>query len=460
MPLPLKYCLPILLLALTVTPGKTQESTSIPIIPIGQDAYLQWDRIPYLRLGMRAYMRSTYDRTGNNRRADASHYLYQEADNFNVSLDVKNPGILYFKRTNHFHGSPWHYEVDGTDFIVKETATDDPVDAKKRYTHTTFIPDELFPNPLTWTWAITKGADLMWVPIPFEKSLRLAYSRTFYGTGYYIYHSFPLGAGYLSQPLTSWQQKPPDPRVLDLINKSGTDLSPKGEEVKRVQKNFKLDAHQQLELASLSGAAQTIRALEFKIPREQAYDFGKNRLQITWDHRWHPSVDVPLDLFYGAGHLYNPEDKEYLVKGFPISVRYDEAYVYLSCYWPMPFFEHATISIQERQGKTFDELEFSLKTIPYQDARHQVGYFHATYSDHPHPTRGKDITFLDTEQVEGGNDWSGQFVGMSWIFSHNGVLRTLEGDPVFSLTTVGHPKPGVPAPKSGAAAATTGAGSI
>ncbi|MCB0664265.1 MAG: hypothetical protein KDC80_00510, partial [Saprospiraceae bacterium] len=61
------------------------------------DAYLQWDRLPYQTIGMRAYMRSTYDRTGNNRRADASHYLYQESDTFNVALDVKNPGILYFK---------------------------------------------------------------------------------------------------------------------------------------------------------------------------------------------------------------------------------------------------------------------------------------------------------------------------------------------------------------------------
>ncbi|MEZ4850832.1 MAG: hypothetical protein R3B93_19885 [Bacteroidia bacterium] len=58
----------------------------------------------------------------------------------------------------------------GKDFLVKETATDDPVDAKKRYTNTEFLPKELFPNPLTWTWAITKGADLMWVPIPFEES--------------------------------------------------------------------------------------------------------------------------------------------------------------------------------------------------------------------------------------------------------------------------------------------------
>ena len=78
------------------------------------DAYLQWDRWPEQRIGVRAYMRSTYDRTGGNEGADASHFLYQLADDRNVTLDVAGQGILYFTRYNHWHGSPWHYVVDGT----------------------------------------------------------------------------------------------------------------------------------------------------------------------------------------------------------------------------------------------------------------------------------------------------------------------------------------------------------
>jgi hypothetical protein len=58
-------------------------------------------------------MRSTYDRRGGNEGADASHFLYQLAENKNVTLDIEGPGILYFARYNHWHGSPWHYEVDG-----------------------------------------------------------------------------------------------------------------------------------------------------------------------------------------------------------------------------------------------------------------------------------------------------------------------------------------------------------
>jgi hypothetical protein len=146
-----------------------------PVIPIGLDAYRQWDRWPVQRIGARAYMRSTYDRRGGNEGADASHFLYQEADDFNVTLEVSGPGVLYFKRCNHWHGSPWHYEVDGMKHLVQETATADPVNAKARFKETVFIPEDLFPNPLSWTWSTTKGANLMWVPLPFERTFRLAY---------------------------------------------------------------------------------------------------------------------------------------------------------------------------------------------------------------------------------------------------------------------------------------------
>ena len=103
------------------------RAAEAPEIPVGLDAYRQWERWPYQRIGARAYMRSTYDRRGGNEGADASHFLYQLADDFNVTLDVEGSGILYFARYNHWHGSPWHYVVDGTDHVVKETSTADPI---------------------------------------------------------------------------------------------------------------------------------------------------------------------------------------------------------------------------------------------------------------------------------------------------------------------------------------------
>jgi hypothetical protein len=383
-----------------------------PVIPVGLDAYRQWDRWPQQRIGARAYMRSTYDRRGGNEGADASHFLYQLADDFNVALDVQGAGILYFARYNHWHGSPWHYVVDGNDTIVRETSTDDPLHP---IPNSVFLPKEALPNPLTWTWSDTRGADLLWVPIGFEKSFQMAYSRTHYGTGYYIYDQYVPGAK-LSQPINAWDGKSaPGEDVLKLINRSGSDLSPLGIAVKTGVTGQ----------AIRIGGPGVIRVLTFSLPKDAALSMSQARLRITWDDRSEPSVDAPLALFFGAGRFYNRDGREFLVKSFPMTVRYTSDRVELVCYFPMPFFRSATITLDG------PPIDYAVRYEPLGDAPQEVGYFHATYRDFPSPEKGKDLVLLDTRQTEGGGDWTGSFVGTSFIFSHNSVLGTLEGDPRF-----------------------------
>src|SRR5690242_8759129 len=116
----------------------------LPVIPTGYDAFRMWNMLPQQRIGVRAYMRSTYDRSGGP--IDASNFLFMKKEDENVTLDVKGKGVLYFFRANHWHGTPWHFIVDGKDNIVKETATADPVDADKKYKSTEFIPAKPFPQ--------------------------------------------------------------------------------------------------------------------------------------------------------------------------------------------------------------------------------------------------------------------------------------------------------------------------
>ena len=93
-------------------------------LPVGWDAYRMWDHWADQRIGQRAYMRSTYDRSGGN--DDASNFLFQTPEGLSVPLDLEGPGILYFSRFNHWHGSPWHYVVDGADHVIRESTTADP----------------------------------------------------------------------------------------------------------------------------------------------------------------------------------------------------------------------------------------------------------------------------------------------------------------------------------------------
>jgi Protein of unknown function (DUF2961) len=405
-----------------------------PVIPVGLDAYRLWERWPYQRIGARTYMRSTYDRRGGNEGADASHFLYQLADDRNVTLDVQGPGVLYFARYNHWHGSPWHYEVDGTDYIVQETSTANPT---KPVPDSVFLPEKPFPNPLTWTWSITRGADLMWVPIPFEHSFRMAYSRTHYGTGYYIYEQYVPGAK-LSRPIRSWKETDTPPKdVLALISRAGTDLvpaadSPEGRKlgIRGNSGEILLPPKATTTLADLNEGPSMLRALEFSIPRDRAIEFGHARLRIVWDGSPRASIDAPIALFFGAGTLYNRDNRECLVKAFPVNVRFDAQQIHLACYFPMPFFRSAHIELTN-PGQTPLEVRWALRYQPYGDPPSHVGYFHATYRDHPNPEPGKDLVLLDTRDTEGGGDWSGHLVGTSWIFSDRAVLSTLEGDPRF-----------------------------
>ncbi|MPY90040.1 MAG: DUF2961 domain-containing protein [Luteitalea sp.] len=419
----------LMLLVASATTGQ-EPSEEPPVIPVGLDAYRMWDRWPYQRIGVRAYMRSTYDRRGGNESADASHFLYQLADDYNVTLDVAGSGVLYFARYNHWHGSPWHYEVDELDHIVRETSTADPLNPTPG---SVFLPQHLFPNPLTWTWSHTKGADLMWVPIGFEKSFRMAYSRTFYGTGYYIYHQFVDGAR-LSQPITRWDGKtPPKDDVLDLLRRAGTDIAPQPGRagVREESGRIDLPATGSHEVWRSTRAPSMLRALEFSVPREQALAFSRARLRVTWDDRSDASIDAPISLFYGAGVLYNRDNREHLVKGLPMVIRYDTDQVHLSCYFPMPFFRSARIELSGPGRTAIPNVTWRVRYAPYTDPPNHVGYFHATSRDHPTPEAGKDLVLLDTRQTEGGGDWSGHFVGTSFIFSHDAALSTLEGDPRF-----------------------------
>ncbi len=418
--------------AAIMTAAEPSPVADLPVTPIGLDAYRQWERWPYQRIGVRAYLRSTYDRKGGNDGVDASHFLYQLADDFNVSLDVEGAGVLCFARYNHWHGSPWHYVVDGTDHLVQESTSADPT---KPVSNSVFMPEALFPAPLAWTWSMTKGADLSWVPIPFENSFRMAYSRTRYGTGYYIYQQFVRGIP-LSQPLKTWDGKTsPGSDVLELIQRAGTDLAPHAgiEEVVQVgAEGLTLGKDETLLLKEITPKEPAmLRALEFTAPRAQAIALGNARLRVTWDGQDHPSIEAPVGLFFGAGTLYNRDGREYLVKAFPVQVRFDADQVHLACYFPMPFFRSAKIELLGNTTNDLSGLNWSARYQPFRDPASQVGYFHATYRDHPKPVRGKDLILLDTRETEGGGDWSGQLVGTSFIFSDRAELTTLEGDPRF-----------------------------
>ena len=425
-----KIILCLLVQAMSLVNCSLWAQTEIPAVPVGLDAYRQWHLWPMQRVGVRAYMRSTYDRSGHNESADASHFLFVNEEDHNVTLDVKGKGILYFFRTNHWHGSPWHFVVDGRDNVVSETGTSDPVNAKKKFDSSNFVPKATFPRPLNWTWEVTKGGDLIWTPISFEQSLRIAYTRTCYGTGYYIYHLYNQDVK-LSQSITSFELNRPAPLdVLEFIGSAGQDIAPKN--IAKQIGTVRLNASRVTVAEFSSSSPQQIRAFKFSLPMKKAEELEQVRLVVTWDGSKSASIDAPLCLFFGAGVFHNSKKQEFLVKGLPMNVRYNysDSTITLACYYPMPFSRSVKIELAGIKSTSVD-INYEIRHEPLNMQMSQSSYFHATYKDIPSPEAGKDMIFLDTKGIEGVDEWSGSFVGNSFIFSHNGILTTLEGDPRF-----------------------------
>ena len=127
--------------------------------------------------------------------------------------------------------------------------------------------------------------------------------------------------------------------------------------------------------------------------------------------------------------LYNRDNREYLVKSFPMTVRYAADRVYPELLLPDAFLPLGP----HRTGAAPRPPTYSGGSAPCPSTMRRTRSAISTprIATTPSPEPGKDLVLLDTRQTEGGGDWSGQFVGTSFIFSHDAVLTTLEGDPRF-----------------------------
>lgn len=446
-------------------PGRSIDA-DVPTLPVGIDAYARWETDwPSLRLGTRTYMRSTYERGGDN--YDSSHFLRKRVssrpgeapgDRY-VGLDVAGSGVLTFVRANHWHGSPWHWIVDGEDVVIGESSTATP---DKPVTPSVWLPESAFAAPFAVTWTTTKGADLSWVPIPFSSSLSIEYERTHYGTGYWIYSVYPERATNLSRQPCTWDVTATSPVTADLrsrfsmaaeeVAKELAASTAKGVVVERgvVHANAGAVARvHRVDAPPGRTSPTTLRALSFEVDASDAEAFGKATLRMTWDDRARPSVDAPVQLFFGTGSLFNRDDREWLVRAFPVSVHFlpkapspAKARVRFTTILPMPFMRSASVDLAfatPLQGNIDWEIASSANTHSAFKPN-WIGYLHATYHDFPSPIPGKDNVLLDTTVDEGGGDVCGSFIGTSFTFSDRADLATLEGDPRFFFDDSGTPQ--------------------
>ena len=304
--------------------------------------------------------------------------------------------------------------------------------------------------------------------MPFEQSFRMAYSRTHYGTGYYIYQQFVPGVR-LSQPLRpGTATTPPAQDVLELDRpRRQRPRAPR-----RTRRKARAAGHQ-VERRCADAAAGTdaarcelcadgpamLRALEFSASRATG---GRLRPGAAARHLGRPAARLhrrAVALFFGAGTLYNRDEREYLVKAFPVNIRFDADRVHLACYFPMPFFQSAKIELLGNGVSDMPDvaLERPLRSrSATRPARSATSTPPTATIRTPEP--GQDLVLLDTRRTEGGGDWSGQLRRhLVHLLRTAPTSRRWKATRASSSTTARRRRRRAPAPRSGAAAATTGA---
>lgn len=146
-------------------------------------------------------------------------------------------------------------------------------------------------------------------------------------------------------------------------------------------------------------------------------------LRMYWDNEEHPSVEVPLGDFFcnGWGERSN-------VTSLMVGVNPAGGF---NCYWKMPFFEHATITIEnlsEDVETFFFQIDYELCDIPKDSL-----YFHAFWNRSNPLPYGEEYVIVDDIQGEGN------YVGtyMAWGVNNNGwwgegeVKFFMDGDTTF-----------------------------
>lgn len=123
-------------------------------------------------------------------------------------------------------------------------------------------------------------------------------------------------------------------------------------------------------------------------------------LRMYWDKQEEPAVESPLGDFFAVGHGLRR-----CVNSLPVSVTSDgRAY---NCYWPMPFAQHARITLtNEAKDKDYRlrSLYFYVDYEKVPALAPNTAYFHAQYRQEYPAQPGRNYLILDTEG-------QGQYVG-------------------------------------------------
>ncbi len=386
-------------------------------VPLGFELLSAWDSLPYLH-DRPCYQASSWDRKGQNH--DAGNFLRVEKDGEQVLMEAKGPGCVYrmwctgvYKPGVPVSETPacrWRFWIDGEKKPRLDLSVAELFGRKGKKP---FVP------PLSRTYRSGRGpweghASICYVPIPFEKSIRITgRNLSFYQVDY---HLFPPGTKVrsFSLPLTKAEEaalergarmfarkgEPPLPippsEWTDLTGSASVDLGPGG--------TFSY---------SRKGTG-LVRGLWIQVDPATPETLRGLVLEMAWDGNPFPSVRTPLGDFFGTGGA------ERRFRALPFGMTAKGYY----CWFPMPFEKGMEITLRNDlhapvRLKTLRLACRDLSSLPSNAAR-----FHAAYRQETDIPDHKDFRVLSTRG-------RGKFLGCNLTMQSNPRaegIYFLEGD--------------------------------
>ncbi len=337
----------------------------LAVYPVGYESYTDWQDLPQLRLGAQSGLASSYDRTGGNR--DWSYYELPEGqietETTCTIKTIQGPGVIYRFWMPHCISQD-SYVVrmyfDGESTPRIDTMSDTIYDGLFSY----------FDAPLVDTCA---GGQTCYEPITFSESVIIKTENheyvNFYDRHYYQYSylTYPEGVdvnswtGTLS--LDDQNDRTATVSIFDNVGQQPDGNSPTAIDV-NVPASV-IDTN--LILADINGPG-VVRELRIKMPDANDAELTGLNLQVFYDDKSSPDINIPVAYFFGAGELradYN---------SLPIGADSNDGFY---CYWPMPFKESILIKLYNTTASPIDinsaKIEYELKALD-----HHTCYLYAT----------------------------------------------------------------------------------
>jgi len=147
-------------------------------------------------------------------------------------------------------------------------------------------------------------------------------------------------------------------------------------------------------------------------------------LRMFWDREDSPSVEVPLGDFFGNGHGLRCN-----INSLPVAVNPSGGF---NCYWPMPFREHAHVTIESQHPEPIGGFFYQI-TYALGDITEGTAQFHAQWR------RSMTTRELPEHTIIDGVKGKGQYVGtyLAWTQFSDGwwgegeVKFYIDGDEEF-----------------------------